>query len=305
MRIETLDHRTDGTEAIRAVPFRGVLSDYITLMKPGIVGLVLVSTLSGIYLASGGMVDPALLIWTLLGVGCATAGSAVLNNYTDRDIDPLMKRTSGRALARGTISESNALWFGLVLVALSMAILVPRVNVLTAVLTATATFTYVVLYGMILKRTTPFANQIGGLSGALPPVLGWTAVTGTLGLEASALFLMMAIWQQPHALSLALKYRDDYKKASIPVVPVACGVDSTKLRILLYCIALLPVSTLPYFLGTSGPIYLGLVLLMGTIYIGLSLRFHLSKRSYSMFLFFYSIIYLTVIFTAMVLNTGA
>lgn len=286
------------------VQFRGVLSDYIILMKPGIVGLVLVSTLSGIYLASGGMVAPSLLFWTLAGVGLATAGSAVLNNYTDRDIDPLMKRTSGRALARGTISEKNALGFGLLLVALSMTILLPRVNVLTAALTATATFTYVVLYGMVLKRRTSFANQIGGLSGALPPVLGWTAVTGTIGVEASALFVMMAIWQQPHALSLALKYRDDYRKASIPVVPVVCGVNSTKLRILLYTVALLPISMLPYFLGTSGPVYLGITAVMGVVYIVLSLRFHLSERKCSMFLFFYSIIYLTVIFTAMVLNTG-
>jgi protoheme IX farnesyltransferase len=287
------------------VAVRDTLHDYFVLVKPGIVALVLVSALSGIYLGGRGGAEAGLTIMALMGIGFATAGSAVLNNYFDRDIDPLMERTSARALAKGTIQPTGALLFGAIMVAASVPVLALGVNVLTAVLTMLAVFTYVVLYGMVLKRRSPVANQVGGLSGALPPVLGYAAVTGSIGFEALALFVVVAIWQQPHALSLALKYRDDYAAASIPVIPVAKGVAATKWRIFLYTTALLPASALPYLLGTAGHWYLLVAALTGLLYIALSAKFLASRRQCDMFLFFYSIVYLTLLFSAMVMNMGA
>jgi protoheme IX farnesyltransferase len=271
-------------------------------MKPAIVGLVLVSTLTGMYIGGRGAVELSVALWTLAGVGLATAGAAVLNNYIDRDIDALMPRTAARALARGSIDAEYALILGTLMVGLSMSILLNRVGVLTALLTAVAVFIYVVLYAMILKRRTPLANQIGGLAGALPPVLGITAVTGALSVEALILFAIVALWQQPHALSLALKYRSDYAKASIPVIPVAKGVRATKLRILLYTSVLVPVSTLLFLTGMAGLFYLVTALVLGGVWFFLSLRFWRSKRQCDMFLFFYSILYLTLVFSVLVFD---
>ncbi len=286
----------------RSLAGKNVLAEYLVLMKPAIVGLVLVSTLTGMYIGARGAVSLNVALWTLLGVGLATAGSAVLNNYIDRDIDALMPRTSARALAKGSIDAEYALILGTLLVGLSMSVLLNRVGVLTALLTAVAVFTYVVLYAMILKRRTPFANQIGGLAGALPPVLGITAVTGTLSVEALALFAIVALWQQPHALSLALKYRADYARARIPVIPVAYGVGATKLRIVLYTLMLVPVSTVLFFTGMAGWFYLVTALVMGGAWLFLSLRFWRSGKQSDMFLFFFSILYLTIVFSVLVFN---
>ena len=181
--------------------------DVFRLMKPGIVGLVMVSTLTGLYFGSAGAVDFTLIFKTLAGIGLATAGAAVLNNYLDRDIDSLMERTSNRALVKGTINPADALILSIILMLTALAILITDVNMLAAGFTALAVFTYVVLYGMVLKRRSSYANQIGGLAGALPPVIGYVAVTNTLSIEALALFGIVALWQQPHALSLALKYK--------------------------------------------------------------------------------------------------
>ena len=216
------------------LPLRTAIADYITLVKPGIVGLVIVAALTGIYIGGRGEYNLLLICWTLGGLGVATAGSALLNNYFDRDIDRLMERTSMRALALGKVSPGKALFTGIALVAMSVAALAFKVNGATALLTAGAAAGYVFLYGIVLKRRSPFANQIGGLAGALPPLIGYAAITGGVDGTAMILFAIVAVWQQPHALSLALKYRDDYAKAAIPVIPVAKGVHATKVRIVLY-----------------------------------------------------------------------
>ena len=295
----------------KAVTQRSLLADYLVLAKPGIVGLVLVSTLTGMYLGGAGggagggggaVLDMSLLFWTLAGVGLSTAGACVLNNFLDRDIDSLMERTSQRALPSGSIPPANALVAGTVLPALGLSILVTRVNLVTATLTFAAVITYVVLYGMFLKRTTHHANQVGGIAGALPPLMGYAAVTGTLTVEALVLFAIVTLWQQPHALSLALKYRDQYRGAGIPAVPVVKGVHSTKKKILAYTAALVPASFLPWALEMAGSLYLAAALASGAVYLGLGVRFLISRRDHSMFLFFYSVIYLTVLFTALVVD---
>ncbi len=281
---------------------RSAVYDLFILFKPGIVGLVLVSTLTGTYLAGGNSLGLGLTLLTLLGVGLATAGSAALNNYFDRDIDAMMKRTSARALVTGSIHPSVALATGLLMVAGSMLVLTLFVSTVSAALTFSAVVLYVVLYAMIMKRRSSWANQVGGIAGALPPVIGFTAAGGGLGAEAFSLFFLVAVWQQPHALSLALKYREDYKSAGIPVVPVACGVDATKLRIFLYSIVLLPVSIIPYMLGMGGVVYLALTGASGLIFIALSGRFLFSAKKCDIFLFLYSVIYLTVVFLSMVVE---
>jgi len=294
--------REHALEVTSVLPVRTSIGEYITMIKPGIVGLVIVAALTGIYIGGRGEYNLLLICWTLGGLGFATAGSALLNNYFDRDIDRLMARTSRRALAMGKVSPGRALLAGIALVVLSVAALALKVNGATALLTAGASVGYVLLYGIFLKRRSPFANQVGGVAGALPPLIGYAAITGGVDATAMILFAVVAVWQQPHALSLALKYRGDYAKASIPVIPVAKGVDATKVRIVIYTVLLLPVSLLIYFTGVAGSLYLATAIILGAAFLILSVRFMRSRRKCDMFLFFFSILYLTLLFTAMVVD---
>jgi protoheme IX farnesyltransferase len=177
------------------------------------------------------------------------------------------------------------------------------VNPLTALLTLSAVFGYVVIYSMIMKRRTPWANQFGGIAGALPPVIGYVAVSSA-GLDASAwiLFAIMVVWQQPHALSLALKYRDQYANANVPVIPVAKGVQATKQRIALYNVLLLGLSLLPYYYGIAGIYYLSVAVIIGVTFLGMSVRFLFSAQKHNMSLFFFSIVYLVLLFLSMVID---
>jgi len=294
-----------GHAAEGVLPIRTTAAEYINLVKPGIVGLVLIAAMTGIYMGGRGghgVYDAALILWTLGGLGAATAGSALLNNYFDRDIDRLMARTSSRALALGKVSPNKALIAGLGLVILSISVLAMEVNEAAALLTASAALGYVFLYGILLKRRSPVANQIGGLAGALPPLIGYVAVTGRLDGTSLMLFAIVVLWQQPHALSLALKYKDEYAGARIPVIPVAKGVKATKVRIVLYTVLLLPTTTLLFISGVAGALYLGAALGLGIIYLALAIRFLRSPAQYNMFLFFFSILYLTLLFTAMIVD---
>lgn len=282
---------------------RSVISDYISLSKPGIVGLTLVAALTGIYFGNHGVMPHWHLIgWTFLTLGLATAGSCMLNNHYDRDIDQLMKRTSNRALAAGSVSESRVFIVGLLLTVSSLALMAWVVNPLTALVTAVGVVGYVVVYTMWMKRRTPWANQFGGIAGAVPPMVGYAAVTNELGMAAWVLFAIMVVWQQPHALSLALKYREDYARANVPVIPVACGVYATKLRILLYTIALIPVAMMPWFFDVAGSLYLAASALLSTLFLFMAARFYLSKRDCDMRVFAYSIIYLILLFGTMVID---
>ncbi len=287
-----------------ALPSRHAISDYLVLAKPGIVSLVMMSTLTGLCIARRGLPDLWLTVSVMTGIGLATAGSAILNNYIDRDIDSMMERTRSRAMAVEAFTPRNTVLTGIGLVAGAMIFMLSTLNSITAILTGVAAFGYVVLYTIILKRRSSFANQVGGIAGALPPVIGYVAVTQKIDLTALILFAISAVWQQPHALSIALKYRDQYAEAGIPVVPVAKGIDATKIRITLYTAVLLPLSIAPYVLGFSGLIYLSAAVLSGIIYLFLAIRFMRSGSSCNMFLFFYSIIYIVLIFAAMILNMG-
>ncbi len=282
--------------------YKNTLKDHVVLTKPGIVALVLVTTLTGIYLANRGLPDPFLVFWTLIGTGFAAAGSAVLNNFIDRDIDRLMERTMSRPTAQGTVNPWIALFMGSSFILLSFFILSHYVNLISAFLAFLAAFIYVVPYTIVTKRRTEYATEIGGITGALPPVIGYTAVSGNINLEAFILFLIMFIWQPPHFWVLALKYREDYRRAGVATLPVSRGVRETKLRTLFYTLLLLPVTLLPYYMNMAGTIYLYGAIVLNIIYIVMTIRFVLSKKEVDMKLFFYSIFYLASIFTLMVID---
>ncbi len=286
----------------RTISYTSTIKELLILTKPGIVTLVLITTLGGIYIGSGGNLDGQIVFWTLLGTGMAAAGSAVLNMVFDRDIDALMERTSHRPLPRGSVNPKLAFSFGLGLVIGSFFVLALLVNLWSAVLAMVASFSYVVLYTLLLKRKTPVATEIGGISGALPPVIGYVAGAGEVDLKAFVLFLIMFMWQPPHFWVLALKYRDDYAKAGIPTLPVARGVKITKLNTLVYTVSLLPLSLIPYAIGMAGTLYFVVALVMSLLYTVYTLKFLFSPKEESMKLFFFSIIYITAIFGALIVD---
>ena len=279
-----------------------LLKEYLALTKPGIVTLVLITTLGGMYLGSKGRLEPSLVFWTLWGTGLAAAGSAVLNMVIDKDIDKLMSRTALRPIPKGVVDPSKALVFGIILQALSYIILITFVGWLPTLLVAVASFSYVVLYSILLKRKNPIATEIGGISGALPPVIGYVASSGQIDINALALFLLMYMWQPPHFWVLALKYREDYKRAGVPTLPVVRGVFITKVKTLIYTVSLFPISLIPYFTGLVGDLYLFTAVLLNLLYIGLTLRFVFSKKEEDMRLFFFSILYLSVLFGMMIFD---
>lgn len=285
---------------IRILPDKKTITGLITLPKPGIVALVLLSTFTGLYLGGRDNPDTRTFFWTLLGLGIATAGAAVLNNFLDRDIDRIMQRTKNRSLPSGSVSAKSAYYIGITLVIISLFLLKIYVSLTVTILTAAAVFIYVVLYTLYFKRTTPAASLIGGVGGALPPVIGYTATNHALDYNALALFLIIVIWQQPHFWALALKYREDYMRARVPMLPVAKSVQATKVRMFWYTLALLPVSVFPFVLGMAGIYYLASALITGTIYLVLTIRFLFSPKEKEMLLFFYSIFYLAVVFGMMI-----
>jgi len=288
----------------QGVAIKSAVADYISLAKPGIVGLTLVAALTGIYFGNNTVLpDWSLIFWTFLTLGLATAGSCMLNNYYDRDIDGLMRRTKSRPLAAEQIASHHVLAIALPMVVGSLALMAWTVNPLTALVTGVGVFGYVVVYTMWTKRVTPWANQFGGIAGAVPPMIGYAAVTGDLGAPAWILFFIMVVWQQPHALSLALKYREDYAKANVPVIPVAKGVQATKQRIAIYCLMLIPLAILPYVYGMAGTIYLTAAVILSLMFLAKAVRFLRSDKDCDMRLFAFSIIYLILLFGTMVVDS--
>jgi protoheme IX farnesyltransferase len=280
---------------------RSTFGDLLELTKPRINLLVLVTTFSGMWLAAGGSPALKLVFATLLGTGLAAAASAVLNNYIDRDVDARMARTAHRALPSGRIDPNIALQFGFVLGAVAIALLFFFVNALSAALAAFTIGFYVLVYTRWLKRTSPWCTEIGGVAGALPAVIGWAAVTNSIGWPALAMFLILFIWQPPHFWALALLRCDEYRRAGLPMLPVARGVAVTKARMLLYTLILVPVTLLMYSLHLVGVTYLAFALALGALYIGLTIAFVrlplTAKRARRLFAF--SIIYLLVLFYMM------
>jgi protoheme IX farnesyltransferase len=277
--------------------------DYLELCKPNVVALIVFTAVVGMLLAAPGMVPLDALVFGTLGIGLAAGSAAAINHVVDRKIDAIMGRTRGRPLPQGAVSSRDALVFALFIGGLAMAILVLLVNPLTAWLTFLSLIGYAVIYTMYLKRATPQNIVIGGAAGAAPPVLGWTAVTGTVDPGALLLFLIIFTWTPPHFWALAIHRAEEYRKVDMPMLPVTHGNDFTRLQILLYTVLLLVVTLLPYGYGMSGGLYLGgaLVLGLGFLYYAVRLYRNDDPRM-PMRTFGYSIVYLMALFALLLVD---
>jgi heme o synthase len=277
--------------------------DYYALTKPGVVQLLVFTAIVGMFLAVPGMVPWTALIAGSLGIGLAAAAGAVVNQILDQRIDAQMARTRNRPLPQGRIGERDALAFAMGLGLAGLAVLVLFVNVLTAALTFASLIGYAVVYTVYLKRATPQNIVIGGAAGAAPPVLGWTAVTGTVDPHALLLFLIIFTWTPPHFWALAIARRSDYERADIPMLPVTHGIDLTKSFVVYYTVLLLLVTVLPYLTGMTGLLYLFGALLLGGgfLYYALKLKFAPFEDS-PMATFRYSIWYLMALFSFLLID---
>ncbi|MDH5191626.1 MAG: heme o synthase [Gammaproteobacteria bacterium] len=270
---------------------------YFELCKPKVVALIVFTAVVGMLLATPGMVPLDILIFGTLGIGLAASSGAAINHWVDQRIDAVMERTQNRPLAHGDLDSNNALIFAIGMGVIGIGMLILMVNILTAILTFFALIGYAVIYTMFLKRSTSQNIVLGGAAGAAPPVLGWAAVTGEVNTEALLLFLIIFIWTPPHFWALAIKRRDEYAKAGIPMLPVTHGVAFTKLHILLYTLMLLVVTIIPFMISMSGIIYLA-----GAIALGLGFLYHVVKLYrkdcdiQAMRTFGYSIFYLSALF---------
>lgn len=280
------------------------LSSLFQLTKPKITLLVLIVSYCGMYMAEGRAPDAALAFFTLLGLGLASSSSSALNNYIDRHIDVIMERTQERSLPTGKVKPEFALALGLLCGLSSMVILAWQVNLITAGLSTFAILAYIFIYTIWLKRTSEHCTVIGGVAGALPPVMGLTAVTGEINTAAWVMFIILFLWQPPHFWALALLRAHEYKAAGIPMLPVAKGPEATKRQMLYYTVALAPTSLLPWFFNISGLFYLVSAAVLSAIYLGWTIIF--IKRPFdaksSRQLFLFSILYITLIYTFMLFN---
>ena len=276
---------------------------YLELTKPKVVTLIVFTAIVGTLLASPGLPPLAALVWGNLGIALAAACAATINHVLDRRIDEQMARTRARPLPSGALSEREALIFAAVLGVAAMALLAFLVNLLTAVLTFCSLIGYAVVYTVWLKRATSQNIVIGGAAGAAPPVLGWTAVTGSVEPNALLLFLIIFVWTPPHFWALAIARRDEYARAGIPMLPVTHGVDYTRLQVLLYTVLLVVVTLLPYLTGMSGLVYLAaaLVLNSGFLYYAFALKLT-GRVELPMRVFRFSVTYLMWLFAALLVD---
>jgi len=277
--------------------------DYYELCKPRVVFLIVFTAIVGMFLATPGMVPLVPLFLGTLGIGLAAASAAAINQIVDQKVDADMKRTSDRPLPTGHLNNRQALVFALIIGMISMVILVVWINLLTAILTFISLIGYAVIYTMFLKRATPQNIVIGGAAGAAPPVLGWTAVTGSVDPNSLLLFLIIFAWTPPHFWALAIHKRDEYAKVDIPMLPVTHGVEFTRLHVLLYTIILVLVTLLPYLVGMSGLIYLGTTVLLDGVFLYYAILMQSEKHpGIAMKTFGYSIIYLMLLFAALLID---
>ncbi len=271
--------------------------DYYEMCKPRVVMLMILTSMVGMFLAVPGMVPLDILILGNLGIALVAASGAVVNHLIDRKVDAVMRRTVNRPMPQGRVDPAQAAWFAASIGVAGMLIMLIWVNALSAWLTLASFIGYAFIYTGYLKRATPQNIVIGGLSGAMPPLLGWAAVSGTIEPGALILVLIIFAWTPPHFWALAIYRKDEYAKTGIPMLPVTHGEHLTKIHIILYTIIMILVSVLPYLIGMSGPLYLlaALVLGFGFLYWTLLLMFK-PKQSTAMDTFRYSIVYLMVLF---------
>ena len=274
-----------------------IFYQYLELCKPRVVFLIVFTAVVGMFLAVPGWPPLLPFLAGTVGIGLAASSAAAINHLLDHRIDAKMARTKRRPLASGKLKEKNVLLFALVLGLLSMGILVLLVNPLTAALTFLSLIGYAIVYTVWLKRATPQNIVIGGAAGAAPPVLGWTAITGSLDPHALLLFLIIFVWTPPHFWALAIYRKDEYALVDIPMLPVTHGAAFTRLQILLYTVLLVIVTTLPYLTRMSGIVYLAGAGVLNLGFLWYALRMMVSKDILlPMYTFAFSITYLMVLF---------
>jgi heme o synthase len=290
----------------RLEPSIAGVGDYVALLKPRVMSLVVFTALVGLVVAPA-HIHPVIGFTALLCIAVGAGASAALNMWYEADIDAVMTRTAGRPIPRGRITPGEALGFGMTLAGFSVVVMGLLVDPLAAALLAFTIFFYAVVYTMWLKRSTPQNIVIGGAAGAFPPVIGWAAATGSVGIEPLLLFLIIFVWTPPHFWALSLAYTEDYARARVPMLPVVAGPQETCRQILLYSILLAPIGASPWFLGYAGAAYGGTALIAGALMVAFAWRLRgerdeeraagAAKR-----LFAFSILYLFTLFAVLLIE---
>jgi len=281
---------------------RQILNDYVVLTKPKVQSLLLLTTVAAMEIA--GSPSISLIILTCLGGYLSAGGAGAVNHWYDRDIDLQMERTSTRPVASGRVKPNAALAFGLILAAVSLIEMTLFVNLLSALLAFSGFLGYTLMYTVWLKRSTPQNIVIGGAAGAVPPLVGWAAVTGSLELPAIYLFAIVFYWTPPHFWALSLMMKDEYAKVGVPMMPVVRGEDETRRQIVLYTVLLVAVTLLPVAGGLFGLIYLVAAIILDGIFLTLAIRLQkAATRPAALRLYLYSLGYLALLFAAMVVDS--
>jgi protoheme IX farnesyltransferase len=284
---------------------QGPLRDYVTLTKPRIMSLLLLTGAAGVFVGAGGVPALGVFAATMVGLALACGGASALNHYLDRDIDKLMgSRTEQRPVASGRVPAERALEFGFALSALSFVLLDSLVNLPTALLALAGNLFYVLVYTLWLKRSTPQNIVIGGAAGAVPPLVGYAGATGHLGFAALVMFAIVFVWTPPHFWALALMIKEHYARANVPMLPVARGETETAKQIVRYTVLLIAVTLAPVALGTFGLVYGVSALVLGALFLWLAIELRRTlDRGVAVRLFHFSLLYLALLFVAMALDS--
>ena len=290
----------EGTLAGGATTIEPSVGDFVELMKPRVMSLVVFTSLAGLF-AAPGTLHPVLAVIAVLCIAVGAGASGALNMWYDADIDARMARTAARPIPRGRVTADEALTFGSVLSVFSVLTLGVLVNWVAGALLALTIAYYVFFYTMWLKRRTPQNIVIGGAAGSFPPMIGWAAVTGTVTIESVLLFLIIFMWTPPHFWALALYRCRDYERVGVPMLPVVAGPDETRRQILLYSLLLVPLAVTPYFIGLGGIVYLATSVVLGAIFLYLAVKVWMVREGReadrtAKQLFGFSILYLFLLF---------
>lgn len=279
--------------------------DFVTLAKPGILRSNLFAAFGGFWVASKWDIDWLLMVWVLLGTLLVMASSCVFNNYLDRDFDMKMERTRERALPTGKIHPKIVFWYGATLGILGLAVFIIFTNLVTVVLAVVGMFFYIVVYTAWLKRTSTWSTSVGGVSGAMPPVIGYCAVVGTVDAGAILLFAILFLWQPPHFWALGIRRKEEYRAAGFPLLPVVKGVRRTQWQMIPYVVLLIPAGILFYVYGYVGMLFLIVSTVLGVIWLIICLRGLRAEdeTKWAKQAFFFSIQYLMIIVLVMIINT--
>ncbi|MFD1886595.1 heme o synthase [Paenibacillus wenxiniae] len=279
--------------------------DFVALTKPGILRSNLIATFGGFWLASGWHIGWMLMVWTLLGTMLVMASSCVFNNYFDRELDTKMIRTRERVLATRRLSPNVVLWYAIALGVLGLGVLAVFSGMLAAALGALGMFVYVIIYTLWLKRHSTWSTSIGGISGAMPPVIGYVAVSQQIDLGAWLLFAMLFLWQPPHFWALGIRRVEEYRAAGYPLLPVVKGIKRTKYQMLPYIALLIPVPILMYMYGYTGLIYTITSVLLSVVWLGMAIAGFQKPDTdkWAKTAFIFSINYLTLSFILMIIDT--